>query len=37
MVAGIVMVALVIWDIFFDNPALPESIVAVSGRIEGDD
>lgn len=28
---------LLIWRLFFASPALPESIVALSGRIEGDD
>jgi HlyD family secretion protein len=32
MAAGII-----IWKVFFATPGLPESIVAVSGRIEGDD
>jgi HlyD family secretion protein len=27
----------IIWKIFFATPAVPDSIVAVSGRIEGDD
>jgi HlyD family secretion protein len=35
--AGIVVGALVIWKIFFAAPNLPDSIVALSGRIEGDD
>ncbi|MDR3745151.1 MAG: HlyD family efflux transporter periplasmic adaptor subunit [Acidobacteriaceae bacterium] len=29
--------AFVVWRVFFATPALPDSIVAVSGRIEGDD
>jgi HlyD family secretion protein len=37
LIAGIVVVALVIWKIFFAAPSLPDSIVALSGRIEGDD
>jgi len=37
MVVGGVMAALLIWRVFFANPRLPESIVALSGRIEGDD
>ena len=37
MVAGVVMALLLIWKVFIANPALPDSIVAVSGRIEGDD
>ena len=40
-IAAIVIVsiaaALVIWRVFFAAPALPVSIVAVSGRVEGDD
>ena len=28
---------LIVWRVFFATPALPDSIVAVSGRIEGDD
>jgi HlyD family secretion protein len=37
LVAGVVMVILLVWKVFIANPALPDSIVAVSGRIEGDD
>jgi len=37
LIAGVVMAVLLIWKVFFANPALPESIVALSGRIEGDD
>ena len=33
----LVAVALIVWKVFFSTPALPASIVAVSGRIEGDD
>ena len=33
----LIVVGLVIWRVFFATPALPGSIVAVSGRIEGDD
>jgi multidrug resistance efflux pump len=36
-VALLIVVGLVIWRVFFSTPALPASIVAVSGRIEGDD
>jgi HlyD family secretion protein len=39
-VGGVVLLialALVVWRVFFATPALPDSIVAVSGRIEGDD
>src|SRR5664280_459197 len=35
--ALLIVVGLVIWRVFFSTPALPASIVAVSGRIEGDD
>jgi HlyD family secretion protein len=34
---SLIVVGLVIWRVFFSTPALPGSIVAVSGRIEGDD
>ncbi len=37
VIAGVVMGLLLIWKVFFANPRLPASIVAVSGRIEGDD
>jgi HlyD family secretion protein len=37
MIAGIIMGVLLIWKVFFANPSLPPSIVALSGRIEGDD
>jgi HlyD family secretion protein len=37
LIAGIVIGALVIWKIFFATPSLPGSIIALSGRIEGDD
>jgi HlyD family secretion protein len=33
----LIVVGIVIWRVFFATPALPDSIVAVSGRIEGDD
>ena len=35
--ALLLVVGLIIWRVFFATPALPASIVAVSGRIEGDD
>jgi HlyD family secretion protein len=37
--AVVVLIAatVVIWQVFFATPAVPASIVAVSGRIEGDD
>ena len=40
IVAGAVLLiaaALFCWKVFFATPAIPDSIVAVSGRIEGDD
>jgi HlyD family secretion protein len=37
LIAGVLIAAVVIWKIFFATPALPENIVALSGRIEGDD
>jgi len=39
IVAGVVLIAagLLIWKIFFAAPRIPNSIVVVSGRIEGDD
>jgi HlyD family secretion protein len=37
IIAGVIVAALVIWKIFFSTPNLPASIIAVSGRIEGDD
>jgi HlyD family secretion protein len=36
-VVGAIVLLLFIWKVFFANPSLPASIVAVSGRIEGDD
>jgi len=36
-VVGVIMLVLLIWKVFIANPALPDSIVALSGRIEGDD
>ena len=33
----LIAVGLILWRVFFATPALPDSIVAVSGRIEGDD
>jgi len=33
----LMVVGLIVWRVFFATPALPGSIVAVSGRIEGDD
>ncbi len=37
LIAGVIIAALVIWKIFFATPSLPASIIALSGRIEGDD
>ena len=37
IIAGVIVAALVIWKVFFASPSLPDSIVALSGRIEGDD
>ncbi len=37
LVAGVIVAAISIWEIFFATPNLPASIIAVSGRIEGDD
>jgi HlyD family secretion protein len=39
IVAGVVLIAaaILIWKVFFAAPAVPASIVVVSGRIEGDD
>jgi HlyD family secretion protein len=36
-IVGAVMLLLFIWKVFFANPSVPPSIVALSGRIEGDD
>lgn len=37
LIAGVVVVALLVWKLFFAIPSLPANIVALSGRIEGDD
>jgi HlyD family secretion protein len=37
IIIGLVVAAALIWKIFFASPNLPASIVALSGRIEGDD
>jgi HlyD family secretion protein len=37
IVVGGVLAALLVWRVFFASPRLPEGIVALSGRIEGDD
>src|ERR1700726_560244 len=36
-ILGLVIVGVIVWRVFFTKPALPDSVVAVSGRIEGDD
>src|SRR5258707_12726234 len=33
----LIVAGIIIWRVFFATPSLPDSIVAVSGRIEGDD
>src|ERR1035438_1680932 len=39
IIAGVALIAaaILIWKVFFAVPAIPDSIVLVSGRIEGDD
>ncbi|MGD0906825.1 MAG: HlyD family efflux transporter periplasmic adaptor subunit [Candidatus Acidiferrales bacterium] len=37
IVLGVVILGVVIWELFFAAPRVPESIVVLSGRIEGDD
>ena len=37
MIAVLAAAGLIIWKVFFSRPQLPENIVALSGRIEGDD
>jgi HlyD family secretion protein len=37
VVIAIVAAGVILWQLFFATPAIPASIVAVSGRIEGDD
>lgn len=36
-IVSLAIVALLVWKVFFAAPSLPGSIVALSGRIEGDD
>src|SRR5215469_14236572 len=36
-IVGVILVALLIWRVFFASPSLPASIIGLSGRIEGDD
>lgn len=37
MFVGIAVALLIVWELFFASPRLPANIVALSGRIEGDD
>src|SRR5579863_2284559 len=37
LIAGVIVAAFVIWKIFFATASLPAGIIALSGRIEGDD
>jgi HlyD family secretion protein len=37
IIVGVIVAAVLIWRIFFASPNLPPGIVALSGRIEGDD
>jgi HlyD family secretion protein len=37
IVVVLVVAIVVIWKVFFSTPKLPDSIIALSGRIEGDD
>jgi HlyD family secretion protein len=37
LIDAIVIAALAVWKLFFAAPSLPDSIIALSGRIEGDD
>ena len=37
MIVAVILVALLIWKVFFASPNLPASIIGLSGRIEGDD
>src|SRR6202166_4973945 len=37
LIVGVIFAAFIIWKIFFATPSLPASIIALSGRIEGDD
>jgi HlyD family secretion protein len=38
VIAVVLVVAIiVVWEVFFSKPKLPDSIIALSGRIEGDD
>lgn len=37
VIVAVILVALLIWKVFFASPNLPASIIGLSGRIEGDD
>jgi len=37
IIIGVIVVATLVWETFFASPTLPANIVALSGRIEGDD
>ncbi len=37
IIVAVVIAAVVVWEVFFAAPRLPASIIALSGRIEGDD
>jgi HlyD family secretion protein len=37
VIAGAIVLAFVIWKVFFAAPSVPASIIPLSGRIEGDD
>jgi HlyD family secretion protein len=35
--AAVVVAGLIVWRVFFAGPAIPDNVVVLSGRIEGDD
>ena len=37
VIAGLVFIGIVVWRVFFSKPSIPDSLVVLSGRIEGDD
>jgi HlyD family secretion protein len=37
LAAALVLIGIVVWRVFFAGPHVPDNIVTVSGRIEGDD
>ena len=37
IIIGVIVAATLVWETFFASPTLPANIVALSGRIEGDD